>query len=136
MDFDDSAVQPNRLDPDAHDLSMLQLLKHTIEHPILGPAIHARVEGVPIAESQGQPAPFATVLGHVQNRIDYAQIRMADIAALLWQAVLDLAPSACTACPPRCISGQSRQSGLPALYRPPALCGTAARYTARHHGRS
>src|SRR5215207_9590719 len=89
MDFDDSAVQANRLDSDAHDLSMLQLLKHTIEH--LGPAIHARVEGVPIAESQGQPAPFATVLGHVQNRIDFAQIRMADIAALLWQAVLDLA---------------------------------------------
>jgi hypothetical protein len=82
MHFHDSAVQANRLDLDAHDLSMLQLLEHAIEHPVLGPAIHARVHGVPIAESFGQPAPFATVLRHVQNRIDYAQIRMADVAPL------------------------------------------------------
>ena len=91
MHFDDGAVQANRLDLDAHDLSMLQLLEYAIEHPILGPAIHARVDGVPIAESLGQSAPLATVLGHVQDRIDYAQIRMADVAALLGQAVLDLA---------------------------------------------
>jgi hypothetical protein len=91
MYFDDGAVQANRLDPDAYDLSMLQLLEYAIEHSVLGPAIHARVDGVPIAESLGQPAPLATVLRHVQNRIDYAQIRMADIAALLGQAVLDLA---------------------------------------------
>ena len=91
MHFDDGTVQPNRLDLDAHDLSMLQLLEYAIEHSVLGPAIHARVDGVPIAESLGQPAPLATVLRHVQNRIDYAQIRMADIAALLGQAVLDLA---------------------------------------------
>jgi len=91
MHFDDSAVQGNRLDLDAHDLSMLQLLEYAIEHPVLGPAIHARVDGVPVAESQGQPAPLATVLCHVQDRIEYAQIRMADVAALLGQAVLDLA---------------------------------------------
>ena len=91
MHFDDGAVQANRLDLDAHDLNMLQLREHAIEHAILGPAIHARVDGVPIAESLGQPAPLATVLGHVQDRIDYAQIRMADVAALLGQAVLDLA---------------------------------------------
>ena len=91
MHFDDRAVQANRLDLDAHDLSMLQLLEHAIEHPIFGPAIHARVDGVPIAESQGQPAPLATVLGHIKNGIDYAQIHMADVAALLGQAVPDLA---------------------------------------------
>ena len=90
MHFDDGAVQANRLDLDAHDLSMLQLREHAIEHAVLGPAIHACVDGVPIAESLGQSAPFAAVLGHVQNRIDYAQIRMADVAALLGQAVLDL----------------------------------------------
>ena len=91
MHFDDGTVQPNRLDLDAHDLSSLQLLEYAIEHPVLGPAIHARVDGAPIAESLGQSAPLATVLGHVQDRIDYAQIRMADAAALLGQAVLDLA---------------------------------------------
>src|SRR6185436_461226 len=91
MHFDNGAVQAHRLDLDAHDLSMLQLLEHAIEHPVFGPAIHARVDGMPIAESLGQPAPFATVLGHVQDRIDYAQIRMADVAALRGQALLDLA---------------------------------------------
>ena len=91
MHFDDGAVQANRLDLDAHDLSMLQLLEHAIEHPVFRPAIHPRVDGVPIAESLGQPAPFATMLGHVQDRIDYAQIRVADVAALFGQAVLDLA---------------------------------------------
>ena len=80
MHFDDGAVQANRLDLDAHDLSMLQLLEHASQHAVLGPAIHARVDGVPIAESRGQPAPFATVLGHVKNRIDHAQIRMLDVA--------------------------------------------------------
>ena len=91
MHFDHGAVQANRLNLDAHDLSMLQLLEHPIEHPVLGPAIHARVDGVPIAESFGQPAPLATVLGHVQDGIDYTQIRMAHVAALLGQAVFDLA---------------------------------------------
>jgi hypothetical protein len=82
MHFDDSAVQADRLDLDAHDLSMLQFLEHAIEYSALGPAIHARIDGVPIAEAIGQSAPFATVLSHVQDRIDYAQIRMADVAPL------------------------------------------------------
>src|SRR6478672_6037379 len=83
MYFDDGAVQANRLDLDAHDLSMLQLLEHAIEHPVFRPAIHPCIDGVPIAESLGQPAPFATMLGRVQDRIDYAQIRMADVAGCL-----------------------------------------------------
>jgi len=91
MHFDDSAVQADRLDLDAHDLSMLQFLEHAIEYSALGPAIHARIDGVPIAEAIGQSAPFATVLSHVQDRIDYAQIRMAYVAPLLGQAMLDLA---------------------------------------------
>ena len=91
MHFDDSAVQADRLDLDAYDLSMLQFLEHAIEYSALGPAIHARIDGVPIAEAIGQSAPFATVLSHVQDRIDYAQIRMAYVAPLLGQAMLDLA---------------------------------------------
>ena len=91
MHFDDGAVQAYRFDLDAHDLSMLQLLKHTIEHPVLGPAIHARVEGVPIAKALGQAAPLAAVLGHVEHGIDHAQILMGDVAMSLRQAVLDLA---------------------------------------------
>ena len=57
---------------------------------IVGPAIHARVDGVPTAESLGQPAPLATVLGHVQDRIEDEQIRVVDVATLFRQTVLDL----------------------------------------------
>ena len=53
MHLDDSAVQGNRLDLDAHDLSMLQLFKNPIQYATLGPAIHARVDRVPIAEAFG-----------------------------------------------------------------------------------
>src|SRR5512139_1908656 len=91
MDFDDGTVQAHRLELDAYDLSMLQLLEHPIEHAALGPAIHAGVDGVPVAEAFGQAAPLAAVLGYVQDGIDHAQIRMVDVAALLGQAVLDLA---------------------------------------------
>ena len=91
MHFDDGAVQADRLDLDAHDLSMLQFLEYPIEHAALGPVVHAHVHGMPVAEPLGQSAPLATMLSHVQDRIDYAQIRMTDIATLLGQAVLDLA---------------------------------------------
>ena len=91
MHFDDGAVQADRIDLDTHDLSMLQAFKDSIEHPRLRPAVHAGVDGVPVAKTLRQSAPLATMLCHVQDRIDYAQIRMTDIATLLGQAVFDLA---------------------------------------------
>ena len=90
MHFDHGAVQTHRLDLDTHDLSMLQLFKNPIQYATLGPAIHASVDRVPIAEPFGQTAPLATMLGHVQDRIENEQIRMADIAPLSGQTVLDL----------------------------------------------
>ena len=91
MHFDDGAVQADRLDLDAYNLGLLQFLEHAVQHAALGPAVHAHVHGMPVAEPLGQSAPLATMLCHVQDRIDYAQIRMTDIATLLGQAVLDLA---------------------------------------------
>ena len=90
MHFDHGAVQTHRLDLDTHDLSMLQLFKNPIQYATLGPAIHARVDGMPVAEPFGQTALLATMLGHVQDRIENEQIRMADIAPLSGQTVLDL----------------------------------------------
>ena len=69
---------------------MLQLFKNAIQYASLGPVIHARVNRVPIAEPFGQTAPLAPMLGHVQDRIENEQIRMADIAALSRHTVLDL----------------------------------------------
>ena len=74
MDFDRGRVERKCLDPDAHNLLQLQFFKHPVEHPIFRPAIHARVDGVPIAELPGQPAPFAPVFKHVEQGIEQLQI--------------------------------------------------------------
>ena len=82
MNLDHGTVQRYRLDPDANNLRLLQLLKHPIQHTTFAPAVHAGVDGVPITEALGQTAPLATMLGHVQNGIQYAQIAETDIASL------------------------------------------------------
>ena len=82
MNLHDRAVQRHCLDLDAHDLRALQLLEDTVEHAALGPATHARVDCVPIAEPLGQASPLATVLGHVEDRVQNTQVRQADVASL------------------------------------------------------
>lgn len=89
MNLDAGGVQRYRFDLDAHDLRPLQLLEHAIKDAGLGPAVHARVDRVPIAEALGQSAPFATVLGHIEDGVDHLQVAQTDIAALPGQTVLD-----------------------------------------------
>src|SRR5574337_151688 len=89
MHLDAGGVQRHRFDPDAHQLLALQRLEHLVEHAGLGPAAHARIDRVPVAESLGQPTPLAAVLRNKQHRVDHLQVAHADIAALLRQAVLD-----------------------------------------------
>jgi hypothetical protein len=90
MHLDDRAVQRDGFDLDAHDLGPLQLLEHPIEHAALGPAVHARVDGVPVAEPLGQAAPLAAVLGHVQDGVQHLQVRQTDVASLQGKALFDL----------------------------------------------
>ena len=89
MDLDARGVERDRFDLDAHDLRSLQLLEHAIKYPGLCPAVHARVDGVPVAKPLGQSAPLAAMLGHIEDRIDHLQIAQADVATLLGQAMLN-----------------------------------------------
>ena len=82
MNLDQGAVQRDRLNLDANDLRLLQLLKHPIQHTTFTPAIHARVYRVPITKALGQTAPLATLFSHIQNGIQYVKIAQADIAKL------------------------------------------------------
>ena len=91
MHFDRGTVQRDCFDLDTDDLSMLQLREYPIQHTALRPAIHASVDGVPVAEPLGQTAPFAALLGHIQNRIQHPQIRVPHVAALDRQTVFDQA---------------------------------------------
>jgi len=79
MNFHDRAVQRYGLDLDAHDLVLLQTGKDPIEHAALSPAVHARIDRVPVAEAFGQATPFAALFGHVQDRIKHVTIAQADM---------------------------------------------------------
>ena len=74
MDLDDGTVQGDGFELHAEDLRVWQRGKDAIQPPALCPTIHARIEGVPVAESLGEPAPCAPLLGHVQDGIAYVQI--------------------------------------------------------------
>jgi len=89
MHFDGGRVQFHGLDLDAQDLLSLQLFKDVIQHAILGPAIHARVDGVPVTKALRQAAPLAALLGDVQQRVEHLQVRDAYIAALARQTGCD-----------------------------------------------
>ena len=84
-------VQRHGFDLEADDLLLLQLREDLIQDAAFGPAIHAGVDRVPVAEPCGQAAPFAALLGHVQDRVQHSQIGQAHVATLGWQTVLDQA---------------------------------------------
>lgn len=45
-----------------NNLLTLQFLEHTVKYTILGPAIHARIDRVPVAETFWQATSFAAML--------------------------------------------------------------------------
>ena len=89
MHFDDGGVQFDGRDLDTHDLLALQLLKDAIQNAVLGPAVHAGVNGVPVAETLGKSASFAALLGDIQDRVQHREIAQAYIAALTGKTGLD-----------------------------------------------
>ena len=82
MDFDGGRIQAHGLDANAHHLLALQLLEDPIQHAVLGPAVHAGVDGVPRSEAFGQAAPLAAVLGHIEQGVQQLQVVDLYVAAL------------------------------------------------------
>ncbi len=76
------AVQPHHLHADADQPFALQVLEHPVEDAALRPAAHPRVDRVPVAEAFREAAPFAAVLRHVEDGVEHAQVRQADVAPL------------------------------------------------------
>jgi len=71
MHLDRGTVQPYGFDLDADNLRLLQLCEYPIQHTALRPAIHAGVDGVPVAKPPRQTAPFTTLLGNVQDCVQH-----------------------------------------------------------------
>lgn len=95
MHFDAGTVQRNGSDLDADDLLLLQLLEDPVEHAALGPAVHACVDGVPVAESFGQATPLAAMFGHIENGVEHLEVGQAGVAGRIRFACIGLrsAPS-------------------------------------------
>lgn len=90
MDLDDRAVERHRLHFNSHDLGTLQFLKHPLDDPVFTPPIHPRIDRVPFPKVRGQPPPFAPLLGHIQDGIEYLQVFVLHVAPLLGKAFRDL----------------------------------------------
>jgi hypothetical protein len=90
MDLDRGRVEREGLKPDTHDLLGLKLLEDAIQNAALGSAIHTCINVMPIAEFRRKTAPFAAMLGKIQNGIGYGKVLKFHIPGLNRQAVLDL----------------------------------------------
>ena len=90
MDFYYRAVQRHGLDLDTDDLRTLQLFEQSIQNTAFGPAVHTRVDRVPVAKAPWQTAPLATMLGNVQDGIENLKVRKTDVPALPGQTAFDL----------------------------------------------
>jgi len=88
--FDGRAVQAYVLDVNGQDLFFLESGKDSIQDAGFAPAIHSRVDGMPIAEMLRQTSPFAAMLHDVQQRVEQLQIGHANVASLAWQAISNL----------------------------------------------
>lgn len=90
MNLHDRAIQRYRFNPNADNLRALQFRKHSVQYAIARPAVHPRVDRVPAAETWRQTAPFTSVLGNIEDRVEHLQVRQAHVALLSRQALFDL----------------------------------------------
>ena len=82
MHLDDGRVHLDGLNLDADDLFFLQPLKDLVQNPVLGPAVHAGIDGVPRAKALRQTTPLAALFGNIKQRVEKLQIRHSHLAAL------------------------------------------------------
>ena len=82
MNLDRRAVKAYYLYIDLDDSFCLQCGKHSAEHSVLAPSVHANVDRMPISTGFRQRPPFAADFRDIQNRIDQLKIAHADVSAL------------------------------------------------------
>ena len=82
MNLDRRAVKAYYLYIDLDDSLRLKRCKHSAEHSVLAPPVHANVDRMPISIGFRQRPPFAAVFRDIQDRIDQLKIAHADVSAL------------------------------------------------------
>ena len=82
MNLDRRAVKAYYLYIDLDDSFCLQCGKHSAEHSVLAPSVHANVDCMPISIGFRQCPPLAAVFRDIQDRIDQLKIAHADVSTL------------------------------------------------------
>ena len=82
MNLDSRAVKAYHLYIDLDDSLRLKRGKHSAEHSVLAPPVHANVDCMPIPIGFRQRPPLAAVFRDIQDRIDQLKIAHADVSAL------------------------------------------------------
>ena len=82
MNLDSRAVKTYYLYIDLDDSLRLKRGKHSAEHPVLAPPVHANIDCMPISIGFRQCPPLAAVFRDIQYRIDQLKIAHADVSAL------------------------------------------------------
>ena len=82
MNLDRRAVKAYYLYIDLDDSLRLKRGKHSAEHSVLAPPVHANVDRMPISIGFRQRPPLAAVFRGIQDRIDQLKIAHADVSAL------------------------------------------------------
>jgi hypothetical protein len=89
MDLDDGRVHFDSLNLDADDLFFLQALENLVQNAVLGPTVHARVNGVPRAETLWQTTPLASLLSNIEQCVQKLQVGYPYVATLKRQLRFD-----------------------------------------------
>ena len=74
MNLDSRAVKAYHLHIGLDDSLRLQCGKHSAEHSVLAPPVHANVDCMPISIGFRQRPPFAAVFRDIQDRIDQLNV--------------------------------------------------------------
>ena len=82
MNLDRRAVKAYHLYIDLDDPLRLKRGKHSAEHSVFAPSVHANIDCMPISIAFRQCPPLAAVFRDIQDRIDQLKIAHADVSAL------------------------------------------------------
>ena len=82
MNLDSRAVKAYHLYVDLDDSLRLKRGKHSAEHSVLAPSVHANIDRMPISIGFRPRPPLAAVFRDIQDRIDQLKIAHADVSTL------------------------------------------------------
>ena len=82
MNLDRRAVKAYHLYIDLDDSLRLKRGKHSAEHSVFAPPVHANIDCMPISIAFRQCPPLAAVFRDIQYRIDQLKIAHADVSTL------------------------------------------------------